>query len=180
MENPSTAHADQHIRYYRAATGRWEGTAHLRITSWRALWAARLRPSELLSVITMALTERLLGPARLVTQMQPTPEPKRFDHIAEIRRAGVCLYRGRRQMTLEPDGVSVRIEGEEHRFPWLSRAVPLPPGKATVIDDRHARYRMASTGQAWDIDFEIGPIEALSVLTCPWGRGEERLRRASS
>ncbi|TKD01204.1 hypothetical protein [Polyangium fumosum] len=164
--------------YYRQAVARWEGTAHLRITSWRALWAARLRPSALFAVVMMAITERLFGPARLVTRMQPTSDANRFDHLAEIRRFGMRVYRGRRRMQIQPDGVSVQIEGEEALWPRLGRVIPLPPGTATVLDARRARYRMASTGQVWDIDFDIGPTEALSVLTSPWGRGEERLRRA--
>lgn len=167
-----------HQQYYGYATGRWHGQGTVAIRDWGALWRSPMAWSDKLSNVGLWLLGRVFGPATLTTWMQPTDDPLRFEHRAELRRFGMVIYRGLRTLHLLDDGRSVRIEGTEASFPVLAWTRPMPEGRATVRDDRHADYEMWVGGQPWTVAFEIGPVDGLSQLTCTWGSGEERLARA--
>lgn len=171
--------ADHH-GYYAFATGRWEGTARLRITSWRALLQAPLSWLERWDNVSLALADRLFGPVPLTTAILPTDDPDTYHHTAVLTLFGVRLYEGRRTFTLRADGHSVHITGTEARWPFLGTHRPLPPGEASIQSDVRAHYVLHTTGQRWAVDMTIGPQVATSTLVCPWGQGREDLVRATA
>lgn len=166
-----------HRRYYALAAGTWVGTYTFRITRPLGLLTADLPWFDKATLIALAAAEWVLGPASLRTVVHPTADPDLVEHDAILSRWGLTLYRARRRLQLDPDGVSLQVTGHEQTWPFLGPPRALAPGHGTTRDPQHTDYVMAMAGASWEVRFVIGPRHAWSDVTTPWAHGQERLVR---
>lgn len=168
------------VAYYRGVTGAWDGTAHLSVRSWPAFWRASLPLVDRVRLLGMVAMQAALGPPRLQTEVvpeAPLATTRRVRHEMTMSRAGQVLYRATRWFEIGEDGATVSATGTEAIWPWLDAPRPLPPGTATITDPLGSTYDLSAQGVIWRVTFARAGEVAHAVVTCPWGVGEERLKR---
>jgi hypothetical protein len=170
-------------RYFGRAHGRWSGTLSFAITSWRTFLASPMSLPDRLRILAVALVPPGLVRARLATRVLCLPDrtaPDTMVHRIWLSQWGVVTYRTEERFTLHPDGTSLTIEMTEYAAPrrWVPRTGPPSPGSIdpTAV---HGHYRLPWFGTTVDVRTALSATDCEIVVTTPWARGVQRLRKIS-
>lgn len=163
------------LTYYRAMSDRWRCRLALRITDWRAFWAAPIRFTDRLRIVSMAWVA-LLG-AVMETSIEERAEDD-FLHRTRVSWLGITLYRAEEVLRLDPDGRRATMQTTARFWPllWITRDL----GAGTVEIDEQAsgaHYVLPWFGSELRQRTRVVGRDLDIVQETDWSRGELRLRR---
>lgn len=166
--------------YYRSVEGRWRGTLDFAITDWAAFRGCPMSLADRLRMLSMALSARLVGPARLETSVDAGGDE--VVHTTRVSKWGLTFMRSTEWLALAANGrdLTMRIDLRLAPTPWRVRAIPPSPAR---VDEaaRHASYRFPWFGAEMRQEAERSADGDTVTLTqeTPYSRGVQVLRRSS-
>jgi hypothetical protein len=174
-----------HVYYFGVGRGAWRGEFSFQMLDWRAFWRDRIGLKHRFLTLAMALVQRLLGSATIVSQVDAFPSwgPNGVaTNVVRIRKLGVTLYLLREQYVLDPDGSRVFVHSRERYgpIPFLFRAKKRHP--AVIKDEgRRATYLdMPLLGTLWEGRYAVLDDDHIDAeLRCPWGLAKEVIARSA-
>jgi len=154
-------------RYYTSLEGRWSGHFVQTITSWRAL---RGRP---LATKAMAISGWLIGATRMSTTLEASGAG--FHHTTRIEKLGVTVLESDEDITLLPDGRSLRMTGVLR--PRFGRPVPYEAEGEIDESAAGAVYRITWPGMQLTQKTRVMPEGLELTQETAWARARVVLRR---
>ncbi len=172
-----------HQRYYGSAHGRWAGTMSFHVHDWRGFFRTPMRLFDRLSILAVALLPPSLLGARLSTRVLCLPDreaPHTMVHRTWLTQWGMVTYRAEEQFLLHPDGTSLTVQMTEYTVPfrWIPRRGPPTPGSVDSTAT-HGHYQLPWFGTTVDVRTTLSPTDCEIVITTPWARGVNHLRKTS-
>lgn len=171
-----------HHEYFKALVGRWSSRFSFRVSDFRGFFGSSLSLLNKLQFMSLFVMGKLLGPPRIRTQVV-CPDIDQdgtavVQHTTIISKFGVPLYRARENFSLDRDGRSLRIGGQEWLSPLLWIARELPSGHGEICDkSKVATYSWAWFGESWIMKNSRSEAGVQVSIRCAWGGFSAQLRR---
>jgi hypothetical protein len=168
--------------YYRSVEGAWCGPLDLVITDWAAFRACPMSLLDRVRLLSMALSSRLVGPARLETTVDASGGAARDEvvHTTRVSKWGLTFMRTTEWLALAPNGrdLTMRIELRLAPTPWRVRVIPPSPARVDETASR-ASYRFPWFGTEMRQEAERSADGGTVTLTqeTAFSRGVQVLRR---
>ncbi len=106
--------------YYEKVDGYWRGSFHLEIHNGKGFLQSSLGRVNKLKLLMAVTSQKIIG--KLFAEAHVDFQKDKVYHCSKIKKWGIDLYQGKKNILLDQDGHSLSLSGEESYFPFLRSA----------------------------------------------------------
>ncbi|MEK6478733.1 hypothetical protein WJR50_14400 [Catalinimonas sp. 4WD22] len=170
------------IYYFKVGKGKWTGKFEFRLTDKDRLTQEKVGLINNLLVQAMLLFQKLLGKARIDSEIKIYPDKYEIGsafNVVRIHKYGLTLYLLREEYILDPNGKDVVVNANDRfgPFPFLLNKQKSYP--AEILDEGlQSRYYMPLLGSTWVCEYSVKDHDHVDgLLKCKWGESIETIHR---
>lgn len=166
--------------YFFRSRGEWNWRVNFEVTSWFALWTSELSFMNKIRLTAFMLSQVVFGPFYMWTMTDFKEGSNEVLHFTKIKKWGFTYMKSKKSFLLEPDGLSLRVEGVEGHWPITKRTSSFQPMLGSVdATATRATYQMPFMGISCACRTVLEPQIAEVYISTPWLQGQFSMTRES-
>lgn len=163
--------------YYSTLTGEWAARFSFEVHDWSVFWSRPMSLFNRFRVISMVVSAKIIGAPRIETVVDYRGEQNEVHHELAIRKWGMTFYRSNEVLSLDADGHSLHISGQQRMFPFMGSPEDLGDAPGTINESgTGAHYTLQWLGGPLEIRTEMVDGGANINMDTGWGGGVQPLR----